>query len=84
MWSTAAIFGAPVTEPPGNVAASSSASPTSARSRPLDGRDEVQHARELPLGHQLGPANAARLAHAREIVAFEVDDHHVLGSDPSP
>ena len=32
--SSAAIFGAPVTEPPGNVAASSSASPTSSRSVP--------------------------------------------------
>ena len=32
--SSAAIFGAPVTEPPGNVAASSSARPTSSRSVP--------------------------------------------------
>ena len=32
--STAAIFGAPVTDPPGNVAASSSASPTSSRNVP--------------------------------------------------
>ena len=45
----------------------------------LDRRDEVHDARELVLGHQLGPADAARLAHAREVVALEVDDHHVLG-----
>ena len=34
MRSTAAIFGAPVTDPPGKTASSSSASPTSGRSRP--------------------------------------------------
>ncbi len=34
MWSTAEIFGAPVTEPPGNIAASSSVRPTPSRRRP--------------------------------------------------
>src|SRR5205085_1475103 len=34
MWSTAAIFGAPVIEPPGNVAARISARPASSRSVP--------------------------------------------------
>ena len=44
----------------------------------LDGRDEVRDAGELLLGEQLGPAHAARHADAREVVALEVDDHHVL------
>ena len=46
---------------------------------PLHGRDHVGHAGELPLGHQVGPAHGAGLAHAREVVALEVDDHDVLG-----
>ena len=45
----------------------------------LDGRDEMRDAGQLALGEQLGPVDAAGLAHAREIVALEVDDHHVLG-----
>ena len=55
----AAIFGAPVTEPPGNVAASSSARPTSLAQRSLDRRDEVRDAGELALDHQLRPAHAS-------------------------
>ena len=47
--------------------------------RSLDRRDEVLDAREPPRRHQLGPADAARLADAREVVPLEVDDHHVLG-----
>ena len=47
--------------------------------RPLDGRDEVGDAGELALGHQLRPVHRAGLADAREVVALEVDDHHVLG-----
>ena len=46
----------------------------------LDRRDEMRHAGKLVLDHQLGPANRADPADAREIVAFEIDDHHVLGS----
>ena len=79
MWSSAEIFGAPVTEPPGKTAPSSSASPTPVAQPPLDGRDHVRDAGELALGHQVGPAHRARLADAREVVALEVDDHHVLG-----
>ena len=79
MWSTAEIFGAPVIDPPGNVASSSSVSPTSSRSRPSTARDEVLDARQSARRHQLRPAHGARLAHAREVVALEVDDHHVLG-----
>jgi hypothetical protein len=39
----------------------------------------VRHARELVLALQLGPADRARLADARQVVPLEVDDHHVLG-----
>ena len=80
MWSTAAIFGAPVTEPPGKRRLEQLGEADVLAQRSLDGRDEVLDARELALGHQLGPADAAGLAHAREVVALEVDDHHVLGA----
>ena len=63
----------------GEVAPSISASVASSRSRALDRRDEMRDARELALLHQLRPADRARLAHAREVVPLEVDDHHVLG-----
>ena len=79
MRSTAAIFGAPVTEPPGKVASRISASPTPVAQRPLDGRDHVLDAGELARRHELGPAHGARRADAREVVPLEVDDHHVLG-----
>ncbi len=46
---------------------------------PFDGRDEMRDAGELVLRHQLRPAHRSGLADAREIVALEVDDHHVLG-----
>ena len=47
--------------------------------RALDPRDEVRDARELALCHQLRPAHRPGLADAGEVVALEVDDHHVLG-----
>ena len=39
----------------------------------------MRHACELVLHHQLRPANRSDPADAREIVALEIDDHHVLG-----
>ena len=79
MRSTAAIFGAPVTEPPGKVARRISARPTSVAQRSLHRRDHVLDAGELPRRHELRPAHGAWLADAREVVPLEVDDHHVLG-----
>ena len=79
MRSTAAIFGAPVTEPPGNVASRSSAEPDVLAKRALDRRDHVLDPGELARGHELRPAHRSRLADAREVVPLEVDDHHVLG-----
>ena len=79
MRSTAAIFGAPVTDPPGKSAWRISASPAPGRSVALDGRDEMLDACERLGDHQLGPAHAAGHADPGEIVALEIDDHHVLG-----
>ena len=42
-------------------------------------RHEVLDASQRPLGHQLRPRDRAGLADARQVVALEVDDHHVLG-----
>ena len=52
--------GAPVTDPPGKTAVSSSASPTPGAEPPLDGRDEMADPRERALDHQLGPAHGSR------------------------
>ena len=79
MRSTAAIFGAPVTEPPGKSAPRISARPASGRSVALDGRDEMLDAGQRLGDHQLRPADRAGDADAREVVALEVDDHDVLG-----
>src|SRR5581483_9642086 len=45
----------------------------------FDRRDEVRDAGELALDEELGPADRPGLAHSREVVTLEVDDHHVLG-----
>ena len=79
MRSTAAIFGAPVTEPPGNVASSSSPIPTPSRSVPSTLDTMCSTPASSPRRHELRPADRSRLADAREVVALEVDDHHVLG-----
>ena len=79
MWSSAEIFGAPVTEPPGNVASQELGEADARTQSPLDRAHEVRDAGERALDHELRPAHAARLADAREVVALEVDDHDVLG-----
>ncbi len=78
MRSTAAIFGAPVTDPPGKVAHKDLGETDSVAQRSLHGRDHVLHPGELAGRHEHGPTHAAGLADAREIVPLEVDDHHVL------
>ena len=78
--SSAAIFGAPVTEPPGKVAARISPSAASGAQRaPRRVETRCVTPGELPLRHQLRPADRPGLADTREVVALEVDDHHVLG-----
>ena len=78
MWSSAEIFGAPVIEPPGKTAASSSAKPTPSRSSPRRGRRGARPRRAA--ARRAARASApTRLADARQVVPLEVDDHHVLG-----
>ena len=78
MWSMAAIFGAPVTEPPGNVASSTCPNDTSSRSVPSTSETRCSTPASgfaaISSGHVTEP-----VSQTREIVAFEVDDHHVLG-----
>ena len=79
MASSAASFGAPVTDPGGNVASTA---------RPADARRAAGPSTVLTRWHepgvrldreQRGHLHRAPLAHAAEVVAHEVDDHHVLG-----
>ena len=76
----ARIFGAPVSVPAGNVATSASS-----RSRPsaepaLDAGHEVHDVRVALDGHVLRHLDAAHRRHAADVVAAEVDEHHVLGA----
>ena len=78
MCSIAASFGAPVTDPPGNVARRSSAVPTPGRRRALDvetrcATPAIGAPRGTCYAHGSGDADAA------QVVSLEVDDHHVLG-----
>ena len=80
MTFSAWTFGAPVTDPGGNVARSSAPSPTPSRSSRLDARDEVPQPRvrlDVRRRRRVGRVPYAR--DAPEVVAHEVDDHHVLG-----
>ncbi len=79
IWSMAAIFGAPVTEPPGNIAASSSGSVSARPHAARHARHEVLDAGHRARGHQLRPGDAARFADPAQVVALQVHDHHVLG-----
>ena len=76
----ARTFGAPESVPAGSTERSASIAPTPSRSVPDTRRDDVHHvAVELDL-HQLVDVHAAVLAHAPEVVAAEVHEHHVLGA----
>ena len=78
--STAAIFGAPVIEPPGKVRSAGSRRGRRPRAAfPPRSRRGASTPASWRVGHQLRPAHRAGLAHAREVVALEVDDHRVLG-----
>ena len=79
MWSIAASLGAPVTDPPGNVARRSSASADAGAQAALDGRDDVAHPGHRPLREVLVDPHGPGHADAAEVVPLEVDDHHVLG-----
>ena len=84
MIRSALDFGAPLTDPGGNVAAKIAAHPTSGLEPADDGRDEMDEA-----GVGLDPAqrrdlDRSRLADPAEVVADEVDDHDVLVASPCP
>ena len=72
-------LGAPVTEPGGKAAASSSGQPASVAQFAADGGDEVDQARVLLDDAQVGDGHGAGGADPAEVVADQVHDHHVLG-----
>ena len=77
---SACTFGAPVTEPGGNVARSSSPSPTpGAQPRRRHGRHEVPDAGVRPRPRGAEARHAPVRADPAQVVAHQVDDHHVLG-----
>ena len=80
MIRSALDLGAPVTEPGGNVAARSSGQPTPARSSPRTVETRWTRPGVLLDGAAgRGPSTRAGPADAAEVVADQVDDHHVLG-----
>ena len=80
MISMQRTFGQPVIVPPGNTAASTSPGVTSVRRRAAHVRHDVMHVRVGLDRHELVDLHGAGLADAAEIVALQVDQHHVLGA----
>ena len=73
-------LGAPVMEPPGNVA-SSKVEQIDVRAQPsAHRRHQVKQRRQRDDPRQARDRHAAGLTDAAEIVALEVHDHHVLGA----
>ena len=74
-------FGAPVTDAGGNVARTQRAEPDVGAAPPAHRAHEMVRGRGgASTAHSAGTCDRARLAHAAEVVAGEVDDHHVLGA----
>ena len=73
-------LGAPVIEPPGNVAASSAARPTSGAQHAAHRAHQVVHGRQRHQPRQRRDLDAAGAADAPQIVALEIDDHDVFGA----
>ncbi len=76
--STAAIFGAPVIDPPGNVARRISAKPTPSRRIPSTVETMCSTPARCRVAISSGQRTLPGLADTGEIVPFEIDDHHVL------
>ena len=72
-------FGAPVTDAGGSVAAQERAEPDLGAQRAAHGAHEVVQAGVRLERAERRHLHRSRLAHAPEVVAREVDDHHVLG-----
>ena len=77
--STAAIFGAPVIEPPGKVARRISGRVTPSRRVPSTVETRWATPASCASAINSGQRTEPGLAHAREVVSLEVDDHRVLG-----
>ena len=76
----ARTFGAPESVPAGSAARSTSIAADPVAQRPGDLADDVEHVRVGLDDHVLVDGDRAVLAHAAEVVAAEVDQHHVLGA----
>ena len=76
----ARIFGAPDSVPAGSDARSASIALTSSRSVPDTEETMCMHVRVGLDDHQLVHGDRAVLAHPAEVVAAQVDQHHVLGA----
>ena len=79
MISIARTLGAPLTVPAGNVARSTSTAVVPAREVAGDLAGEVHHVRVALERHQLLDLLGAELHDPADVVAGEVDEHHVLG-----
>ena len=79
MISIARTFGAPLTVPAGSVARSTSIGPRPVAQRARHLRREVHHVAVALERHQLVDVHRAELGDPADVVAGEVDEHHVLG-----
>ena len=76
----ARIFGAPVSVPAGKRR-DERVEPVAILGQPaLDARDQVHDVRVALERHELRDAHAADLGDAADVVAAEIDEHHVLGA----
>ena len=80
MISIARILGAPVIEPQGKSAASTSTGPSPSSSVGGDGRGHLQQRRIGLDREQRRHLDAAGAGDAGEIVAQQIDDHQILGA----
>ena len=79
MISMARILGAPVTEPPGNDVRSRSSGVESSRSEPSTTETKCCTYSYVSSPHSCDTAHAIRPARARQIIAQQIDDHHIFG-----
>ena len=80
MISIARTFGAPLTVPAGSVARSTSIGPRPGTSVAGDLRREVHHVAVALQRQQLVDVYGAEPGDAADVVAGQVDEHHVLGA----
>ena len=80
MTSIARTFGAPVTDPGGNVAADEVGVVLAARELTANIRDKVPETRMSLGAGQPRHDHRSRAAHPGQVAAHEVNDHHVLGA----